>query len=171
VLGPRRPRSRFTVAPSTAQRLLARRTHVVAIAPINFRRGRDLKALGCVLDESRSARGVHEWAAAFAERSEVDLQLLAAPRKRRGFAGWADTLERAGDLDLLIIGSRGLRPVLAGFRSDLAAALARASRCPTIVIPIDSIARTEIRHASVNQSHELPSSPAEGGLAWALVVR
>ena len=84
VLGPRRPRSRFELAPSTAQRLLARRTHAVAIAPIKRQQSGDLERVAWVLDESPAARRVQQCAVAFAERSGADLQLIAAPSEPPG---------------------------------------------------------------------------------------
>jgi nucleotide-binding universal stress UspA family protein len=131
VLGTRRSRSRFTLTPSTASRLLARRTHAVAIAPTDYRRSHDLDIVGCVLDGSAAARRVHQWAIAFAERSELDLRLIAGPRSRRAPACLLPQLEQSGDLDLLIIGSSGRSPVLPTFRSDLATALTRTAIRPS----------------------------------------
>jgi nucleotide-binding universal stress UspA family protein len=152
VVGPRRSRSPFTYALSTAQRLLARRTHVVAIAPSNYRQSDDLEVVGWVFDESPA---VHQWAVAFAERSDADLHLLAAPHSRRRFAGWLATLERAANPDLLISGSRGLSPVLAGFRSDLASVLTRNGRFPTIVVPHRPA--THLRRRSGSARHAVTS--------------
>jgi len=158
VLGPRRPRSRFELAPSTAQRLLARRTHAVAIAPINCQQSGDLERVACVLDESPAARRVQQWAVALAKRSGADLQLIAAPRSRRDLAGWLARLERNGDLGLMIVGSKGPNPVLARLRSDLAMALAGPTGHPTVVVPVRD---TEALTASARtHNHRRSARPA-----------